>query len=278
MLVLTSFSLPTDCAAEKPVVNFGIALRYQPIKMYERFQPLMDYLSSETPYRFELKISRDYNESLRLLAEGKTDIASLGGGAAMESMILYGAKPVVKPLNSEGNPTCRCVIVVLKRSRIYSLRDLKGKRIALGYYHSTTGNLLSRALLARKGVTKATLVNLPNHEAVIRAVLKGEFEAGAVSDTALDQLIHYGLRVIARSESISSAPLVARKGVDPVIVKSIIDALLKLEYSNPVHRKMMEGWDAEFKYGFTTASNADYSNLMRLYQTKSFGCGVGCHQ
>ena len=154
MLVLTLFPLPAACAADKPLVYFGINMRYQPIKMYERFQPLMDYLSNSTPYRFELKISPDYNETLRLLVEGKTTIASLGDGAVMESMIRYGAEPVVKPFNSKGRPNYRCVIVVPKRSRIVNMRDLDGKRIALGYYHSTTGNLLSRTMLAKAALAQ----------------------------------------------------------------------------------------------------------------------------
>jgi phosphonate transport system substrate-binding protein len=36
-------------AAEKPVIRFGVIPRYNPLVMYKRYQPIMDYLTAETP-------------------------------------------------------------------------------------------------------------------------------------------------------------------------------------------------------------------------------------
>ena len=72
--------------AAKPLVHFGVGLRYHPITMYERYQPMMDYLSRNTPYQFELTISRDYRETIRFLDQGKTQVASIGDGGLMKAM------------------------------------------------------------------------------------------------------------------------------------------------------------------------------------------------
>src|SRR6266702_3370399 len=135
VIILTGLLLATagSCySAAKPVVNFGIGMRYHPIVMYERFQPMMDYLTQNTPYRFELKISRDYTETIRFLEEGKTLVSSIGDGGLMEAMLKCGAVPIVKPLNEVGRPFYRGYFVVPATSTIRSLSDLKGKRVAFG--------------------------------------------------------------------------------------------------------------------------------------------------
>ena len=60
-------------AAEKPLIRFGVIPRYNPLVMYKRYQPIMDYLTAETPYRFELKISKDYPEAVRFLQQDVVD-------------------------------------------------------------------------------------------------------------------------------------------------------------------------------------------------------------
>jgi len=280
LLLLLHFSAAPALAAVKPVVFFGINLRYSPRTMYARYQPLMDYLTQNTPYRFELRISRDYGEALDDLKEGRTLISSLGDGAFVEAILLQGAVPIVKPLNREGMPYYRAAIVVPPGKAIHNLRDLKGKRFAFGSHHSTTGNLLPRYMLAQGGVSFSDLeylVTLKNHDAVTKSILKGQFDAGAVKDMFAEKYQQYGLRVLAYSPPIASVPLVVRWDASGHLRNAVTSALLKLDYRNPVHRKIMSEWDAEFRYGFAKASVKDYQRMMEMFQSIPFGCGMRCH-
>lgn len=268
-------------AADKPTIYFGINLRYHPILVYKRFQPLMDYLTEQTSYRFELKLSSNYSENVRWLKEGKTQIASLGDGAFMEAVLLYGAVPILKPLNEDGTPFYRAAIVASPGAGIRSLGDLKGKRIAFGSSHSTTGNLLPRYILHDKGTTIRDLgaaVNLGNHDAVSKAVLKGEYDAGAVKDIFARRYAQYGLRVLAYSPPVPTVPIVVRKGTPQKVVDSVVEALLKLDRRNPEHKKLMDDWDEEYRYGFARASTSDYREISRLFRAIPLGCGKGCHR
>ncbi len=278
MLVLILSPYTVDSATEKPVVYFGIYQRYRPDKMYERFQPLMDYLSSATPYQFELKICLNDKDGLKLLAENKIQVAILEDAGTMQAIIRYGAVPVVRPLNKLGSATRRSVIIVPKQSRIGTMHDLNGKRIALGKYHSETENLLPRSMLAETGVKLATLTNLSNRQAVLNAVLRGDFDAGSVEDEDVDRLNNKGFRIIATSRPVPSDPIVVANGVDPVVVSSVAKALLKLDCANPAQQKQIKIWDDEFRYGYSAASISDYRTMARQYRTRSFGCGVGCHR
>ncbi len=130
-LLLLSLALPSF-ASDKPIIRFGVIPRYNPLVMYKRYQPIMDYLTAETPYRFELKISRDYSEAVRFLREGITPISSLGDVTFTEASKLYGAIPILKPLNREGSPYYRSAIIVSQNSPLKSLAELKGKSMVFG--------------------------------------------------------------------------------------------------------------------------------------------------
>ena len=185
---LMALSLPghSGFSAEKPVVYFGVGMRYRPSVVYERFQPMMDYLTQNTPYKFELKISRDHEETIRFLEEGKTQVSSLEDGGLMKAMLRYGAVPLVKPLNEVGRPFYHCYFIVPATSPLHSLSDLKGKKVAFGSRHSITGNLIPRKMLWKSGIKVKELgsyANLDNQDAVLRGVLKGEYDAGAIKST-----------------------------------------------------------------------------------------------
>lgn len=282
VVAITQTLLITNCLSkEKPVIHFGIGLRYHPIVVYERFQPMMDYLTQNTPYKFELKISRDYKEALKFLAEGITDVSAIGDGGLIKAMLLYGAVPIVKPLNDEGRPFYRCYFIVPVNSPLHSLKDLKGKKVAFGSHHSTSGNLIPRSMLLKSGIRiedLGSLKNLRNHSTVTTAVLKGEFDAGAVRDTVAKRYDNHGLRVLAYSDEIPSIPLVARKDAPKELIKAITDALVKLDPRNSAHQKIMENWDTEYKYGFVPATAADYRELIRRFKATPNGCSTGCHR
>lgn len=268
-------------AADKPVVRFGVSLRFHPITMYERYQPMMDYLTRTTPYRFELKVGRDYRETIKLFQQGKTDLVSIGDGGLVKAMLLAGGVPVVKPLNKDGKPLYRACFVVRKNSRIVKLEDLKGKRLALGYHHSTTGNLIPREMLRQRGIklnTLATVTNLRYHAEVARGVLTGEYDVGVVKESAAIRYEAEGLRVLQYSEDLPSIPLLVRRDAPAGLARAVTAALTRLDRNNPQHRKIMAGWDVEYQQGFVPAKAADYRELLGLFQAKPHGCGTRCHR
>lgn len=282
VFLLTSIVPTEDAAASaKPVVRFGVSLRFHPITVYERYQPMMDYLTENTPYRFELTISRDYIETLQFLKEGKTELASIGDGGLMKALLKTGAVPIVKPLNEQGRPTYRSCLIVPDHSPIRSLADLKGKRVAFGYHHSTTGNLVPRSLLLEHKIKIGDLKgveNLRHHSDVARAVLKGEFAAGFVKESTAVRFRDKGLRVVGYSEELPAIPLVARKDVPREMVAAVAAALVKLDRRNPQHQKIMDQWDAEYRNGFVPATAADYKGVSTMFRKRAYGCSTACHK
>lgn len=272
---------PAAEAAEKPLIGFGVIPRYNPLVMYKRYQPIMDYLTAETPYRFELKISKDYPEAVRFLQQGVTQISSLGDVTFAEANLRYQAMPILKPLNKEGTPFYRSAIIVRNDSALRSITELKGKTMAFGSPHSTSGNLIPRYLLWDNKVRMQDLksfTNLQHHDAVAKAILKGQFDAGAVKDVVAEKYQPHGLRILAWSKPIPAVPLVVRRDTPPEVVQAITRALLKLDRTNPRHKAIMKNWDDEFNNGFAKARQQDYADIFRMIRAIPTGCGVGCHK
>lgn len=267
-------------AATKPVVHFGVIPRYNPMIMYRSYQPLMDYLTRHTPYRFELKLARDYPEAVTLLRQGAVEVASLGDVTFAEARQGFGAIPILKPLSAEGVPFYRSTIIVRDDSAIHRLEELKGKRFAFGDHHSTSGNLIPRYLLFQNGITLFDLgsfENLDSHDAVVKAVLKGKVDAGAVKDVVAIRYREHGLRFLAQSDPIPSVPIVVRPDTPASLVAAMEQALLAIDPKDPPQEAIMASWDPEFRHGFVRASDADYQPIYQLLEGIQKGCGNRCH-
>jgi len=248
--------------------------------MYRSYQPLMDYLTANTPYRFELKLSRDYTEAVDLLRQGVTPVASLGDVTFAEACTQFGARPIVKPLNSHGQAYYHSIIIVREDSAIRSMQEIKGKTFAFGNLHSTSGNLIPRHFLFQNGITLFDLksyTNLDSHDAVAKAVLKGKVDAGAVKDVTAYRYQEHGLRLLAVSPPIPSVPIVVRNDAPAALVQAVTSALLAIDPSSPKMQAKMQDWDPEFRNGFVLATEEDYRPIFQLLESIPGGCGARCH-
>ena len=118
---------PSQAAADslsKPVVYFGVISRYSPNIIYKGYQPLMDYLTANTGYRFELRLSSSYEETVQQLVNGNVDAAFLGSFIYLKARREYGIKCILKPLNDNFKPFFHSVLITGRESRIYSVGDL----------------------------------------------------------------------------------------------------------------------------------------------------------
>jgi phosphonate transport system substrate-binding protein len=248
--------------------------------MYQNYQPIMEYLTQHTPYHFELKLGKTYEDAVVFLRDGITDIASFGAVTYLEAHRTFGAIPILRPLNKQGKPFYRSIIITRVDSDIHTLADVKGRSFAFASILSTSGNLIPRLQLAEAGIHLRDLkryTNFKHHDSVVKAVLTGVYDAGAVKDVIAYKYRDKGLRFLHISGPIPSVPIAVRPDTPPGFVASVQKALLRLDPANPRDRAMMQGWDPEFRYGFTKTRDADYEGIRRKLNAIPTGCGKGCH-
>ncbi len=261
-------------------VYFGVIPRDNPRILFEKYQPLLDYLSEKTPYRYELVLKRNYKETVEALGRGEVDVALLGPLSYLEAYAKYGALCILKPKGKNGAARCRSIIFTRKDSPIIDLSGLKGKSVAFSASKSTSGNLIPRYLLANAGVHLSDLsryANFDYHDTVVKAVLKGEYDAGAVRDSVENKYSKLGIRVLAESGPIPTGPLVVNPGTPFSVIENIKKALLALSTSNAEDKKTLKRLDDDLQNGFMKATDEDYADIRAKINAVPQTCGIGCH-
>lgn len=264
-----NLAVSAEMQVPKDTIRVGVISRFPSNILYQGYQPLMDYLSANTEFYFELKISRDYLNAVNLLADQTVDMAFLGSYIYTLARNTHDIKPILKPLNENREPFFRSSLIVREDSGIYSIADLKGKRLALPSEQSFSGNWLLGYGLQEFNLSTddiAEIAFFDHHHYVVYEVMRKNFDAGSVKDRVALEFLQRGLRVIAESASVPGSPLVVSVHADPYVVDLVRSVLVKIDPEKPEYRSIMKDWDREFMFGFTIAQASDYDVLEELIQ------------
>lgn len=252
---------------EKPTVYIGVISRYPPNIIFNGYQPIIDYLNQNDKYHFELKLSTSYTETVDQLIQGKVAIAFFGSLLYINAHERYGIVPILKPLNEDFKPFFKSVVFVKNNDKINSIKDLKGKRIALPAEESFSGNWLIKYELHKYNIREKDIKEIKNfayHQNVVYQVLSGSFDAGVVKDRVIREYTNRGIKIIALSESVPGSPIVAAKDFDEDIINTVKSLLFKVDLRDMNYKELVKIWDSEFRYGFIEAKDSDY-DLIRKY-------------
>jgi phosphonate transport system substrate-binding protein len=264
----TVYGLPGDSLLNnKEVVYISVISRYPPNIIYRGYQPLLDYLSMQTAYRFELKLCDDYNEAVRLLITKEAAAAFLGSYVYIQAHKEHGVIPILKPLNKNHEPFSRSVLFTSGSNGIFSVNDLKGRSIALPSSESFSTNWFLHSVMTKNNIRRSDLgeiSNLPHHQSVIDRVLRGSSDAGVTREHLITKLKNKNVRILMYSDPFPSSPIVVAKDYSRPIVEAISSALLNVERSGPAIKQITAGWDNEFIYGFVKATDADYDVIREI--------------
>jgi phosphonate transport system substrate-binding protein len=170
--------------------------------------------------------------------------------------------------------------VTRRDSSITTLADLKGRRVALASRGSAQAGLLPYYFLKQHGLdpqrdlAACTFAEdrepsaLSDERDVIDLVLKGAYDAGAVSRRTLEVLTERGqpiqdtIRVLWSSPGYSHCCFTAHRELDATLAQKITEAFSAMQYQDPLGKEVMdaEGCKA-FVPGITTGWEALESAL-----------------
>jgi phosphate/phosphite/phosphonate ABC transporter binding protein len=144
-------------------------------------------------------------------------------------------------------------------SDLTTIRDLKGKRVALGGRRSVQAGLLAYYFLQQMGfdpthdLAACTFYDerpasgLTDERDVIARVRQGEYDAGAVCQRTLDVLQEEGaltpdsLRIIWSSPGYSHCCFTAHSDMDPALAQKITQAFVSITAQDPAGKAVLEG-------------------------------------
>lgn len=265
--LVAAFSGRDSSRTGRQVVYIGVVSRYPPPVIYQGYQPIMDYLNTGARFRFELRLGRTYQETVEQLIRGDVAAAFLGTYIYVRAHEQFGVRCVLMPLNENGEPFSRSVLITVAGSPIRGIADLRGKRVALPSQDSFSGNWLPLSEFPRYGLvgeTRPTFKYFSHHQSVVYQVLRGTFDAGVVKERVALEFLDRNIRIVLSSDPIPGSPLVVRGDADTAVVNGLRDVLLRIDVRRPEDRALIAQWDQEFRYGFAGASDADYDGIRRL--------------
>lgn len=260
-------------------ILFGVLPRDNPIIAYERYQPLMDYLSTVTGEKIELHLEKNYKAVVNSVGKSSLSFALLGPLTYLDAYKRFNTAPIAKSRTSKGEDSYRSVIVTKKNSTISNLSQLSNKKFAFAALWSTSGNLLPRYMLAWEGIHLDNLDTYHHynyHDTVAKKVIAREFDAGALRLSTAERYTPYGLNIIATSAPIPTGPVVVAPQTPYQLVQKVQKALLSMAESVE-GRKILNKLDPDLQGGFVAASDADYQYIRQMINAVPKSCGSGCH-
>lgn len=239
-----------------------------PQELLRKYEPFTKYLSQELgiPVKFVPVI--DYAATVEGLAGKKLDIVWYGGFTSVQAVRRTGGKATRLAMRKE-DAEFKSVFVTRPDTGIKKLSDLKGKTFSFGSVSSTSGHLMPRYFLLKKGINPDNdFAQKPAfsgaHDATALWVEGGKVDAGALNFLVWDKLVQNKkvdtskVRVFWTTPPYVDYVWVARSEIDPDLRERFTVALLKLDYNNPEHREIL---DLQRTKGFVRAHDADWKGI-----------------
>ena len=255
----------------RPVIRVGVISRYAPSLTYERYQPVMDYLSAAGSYRYELRLSATYEDAAEQLRRGDVAASFFGTWIYARLAPSLGLEPILAPRNEEGGTTFHAALVVPAKSPLSRISDLAGRRVALPSRFSYAGNWLAAEALPSVHMSMADLDSVHHfeyHQTVIHRVMDGQFDAGVVREAVAMEFANQGIRIIARSGPFPGPPLVVRAGNHHPAIFEMKRLLLALGSGGAADSVLTQGGTREFANGFVAVDPATYEPVVRLLEAR----------
>lgn len=265
---LLAFSVATTMSAPilaQDVLRISAIPDEAPTELQRKFKPLAEYLSKETGMKVEFTPVTDYAAVVEALATKKIDMAWLGGFTYVQAKMRTNgtANPIIQRVEDEKFTS---VFIVPTDSSLKALSELKGKTIAFGSPSSTSGHLMPRYFLMQAGVNPdkdfKNVAFSGAHDATVAFVASGKADVGALNASVWTKLNEAKNPNALKSKALSTTPpyfdynWTVRGDLDPVTVKKITEAFLKLDANNPNYKEIMDLQRAS-KYVTTKSSNYD---------------------
>jgi phosphate/phosphite/phosphonate ABC transporter binding protein len=251
----------------RSALRFGVVPLESPARMHRRFTPLAEYLGRALGRPVELKVGLDFSEAVRDLGEGRTQFAYLTPSTYVLAHGRFGATLLATALR-RGKPFQHAAIICRRDARIRTLADLQGRSFAFGDVNSTSSHIVPRAMLLEAGVGVERLgsfEHLGHHDAVAAAVLRGDYDAGAVMESVAAQYEAEGLMTLAQSPPIPEFNICAARDLPDADRETLRGALIALSRDGAAGSAVLETLYADYT-GFAQTTDADYAGVRQMMQ------------
>ena len=252
---------------QRQTLHLGLVPEQSIFKQIHRYEPLADYLSRQMNVNVSLSVMPGYDKTLSSFTAMELDGAFFGSITYILAHATLGVEPLARPVNLDGSSTYYGVIFVRKDSNIRSVREMKGKRLALVDRNTMAGYLLPLAYFKKAGVDYTTYLKefyfSGTHEDVIHDVLDRKADIGAAKSTVLmrlstdDARVKNDLLILARTPLVPENCLAVRRDLSATLKDRLKSVLLNMDEDQEGIRVLQE-----FKARkFIETSDSDFNSV-----------------
>ena len=251
-------------------------------KLEAKAKPLEKLLSDKLGIPVKVSVSTNYNTIVEAMKSKKVDVGFLPPTAYTLAHDQKAADLLLQAqrygVNKDGSSNKKLVddykseILVKKNSGIKSLKDLKGKKIALQDVTSTAGYTFPLATLKKETGINATkdmkIVNVKGHDQAVISLLNGDVDAAAVFQDARtivkkDQPnVFKDTKILKLTESIPNDTISVRPDMDKKFQEKLKKAFKDIAKTKEGHKIISEVYSHE---GYTDAKDSDF-DIVRKYE------------
>lgn len=233
---------------------------------------LKAYLEKQLDRKVAFHVLTSYAAMIEATRNGRIDLAFFGPLSYCMAKDKCSIEAFAAKLK-EGSTTYKSVIIANVNSGIQKIEDIRGKRMAYGDQASTSSHLIPKGVLAGRGVKPGDYQEsfLGKHDAVALNVMRGNVDAGGLSQPILQTLFEKGtidrskVKIIAESDPIPEYPWVMQSDLSPELKQKI-----RLAYMNLKDPAILKPLKAD---GFAPIQDSDYDVIRKA--AKILGLDLG---
>ena len=259
---------PRQHTPEKTLL-IGLTPEHNIFKQVRRYEPLADYLSKKTGVRVTLKVLTYRGNVIDNFQFLKLDGAFFGSFSYSLAHAKLGVVALARPEYPDGISSYHGVIFVRKDSGIRTVRQMKGKRLALVARATTAGYLFPSIFLRRAGVRNPEtffkeIYYAGAHEGTIDDVLDRKADVGVSKNTVYNRFaaenprVDRDLVILGKSDDVPENALALRQGIEDSVKRKLVDALIAM-HADPEGAKVLKAFGAR---RFIETTDADYLPVM----------------
>jgi len=248
-------------------IKVAVLPLYSTITIFERYEPLMRYLTRKTGHEFKIVVPRNFEDFVNVVESGAVDFSYQNPYIFSIIAKDVDMQPLVTTIGDDSalgdgdrGKTYRGVIITRADSMIRNIDGLRNKKILITSPKSAGGYLSQKIFLQKQGINverDMKIIDAKKQENVILGVYRGEADAGFVRESALvvwkDAVDMNQLRVLARTEPLPNWPFALCGRTDPALVKTVTRLLSELRDE--------EVLDAAKIRGFKETNGAEFEAL-----------------
>lgn len=265
-------------------LNVQFVPSVQANKIEAKAKPLAKLLSKKLGIPVHVTVSTDNTALVESMASKKVDVGFLPSDAYVLAHKRKAADPLLQAMrydydepSGKQNPNkldskYQSMIIVRKNSKIKSIKDLKGKKIAIQDPTSTTGYILPVAELYKKGINVVkddNLVNVKGHDQGVVSVLNGDTDAAFVFKDARNLVakdepnVFKEVKPIYFTKKVPNDTISVRSNMSSAFRKKLAKSMKEIVKTKEGAKILNNIYD---HYGYKDAKDSDY-NIIREYQS-----------